>query len=224
MNYVSIDLETTGLDKNEHQIIEFGAIIEDTNNPKSYEDSKKYRRIILARDRKYVFSSKAAEINAGLIKTISLIENGGNPPLESDTNFTNTVLFLDQLIPDFKQWLYVNGFTPNTRGVLKIVAAGKNFASFDLQFLLAIPDFESYGIGFHHRSIEPGMAYIDWKKDTVPPGTDMCKIRAALPKAIKHDAISDAWDVIQMLRPQYNNSIDLRPVQGLVTKGDGDVW
>lgn len=215
MNYVSIDLETTGLDKDEHQIIEFGAIIENSNEPKTYEESKKYRRVVLARDRKYLFSSKAAEINANLIKTISLLENGGNVPFERDANLTNTALYLDELIPDFKQWLYVNGFCPNERGVLEIVAAGKNFASFDRPFILAIPDFETYGIRFHHRTIDPVSAYINWIDDNVPPGTDLCKIRAGLKKGMKHEALADAWDVIQMLRPQYSRFLDLSAVTTL---------
>ena len=32
MRYISIDLETTGLDSENNQIIEFGAVLEDTNN------------------------------------------------------------------------------------------------------------------------------------------------------------------------------------------------
>lgn len=205
MKYISIDLETTGLLHEEHQIIEFGAIIEDSNDPKSYEESKKYRRIVLARDGKYVFSSYAAMINAELIKTIARIEKTGNMDFpSSDKNLTNTALYLDELIPDFRQWLYVNGFKENERGVLEVVAAGKNFASFDKQFIQAIPEFESYGIRFHHRSIDPTTAYIDWKNDMVPPSTDQTKLRAGLKNETKHEALADAWDIIQMIRPLYN--------------------
>lgn len=210
MQYVSIDIETTGLDENENQIIEFGAIIEDSKNPKSYEDSKKYRRIILARDRNYVFSAMAAHINADLIKTISLIENGGNIPFQNNENLTETAFFVDQLIPDFKIWLLANGFKENSRGVVEVVAAGKNFASFDRRFIQAIPEFETYGIRFHHRSLDPTGWYINWNEDTVPPGTDQCKIRAGLTKGTKHEALADAWDVIVLLRNQYQHVFDQR--------------
>jgi oligoribonuclease len=210
MRYVSIDLETTGLSHEENQIIEFGAIIEDSENPQSYENSKKYRRIVLARDGKYVFSAYAAMINAELIKTIAQIEKTGNTNFpSSDKNLTNTALYVDELIEDFKKWLYVNGFQPNERGVLEIVAAGKNFASFDRQFILAIPDFQTYGIRFHHRSLDPATAYVNWGKDKVPPSTDAAKIRAGLKTGeSKHEALADAWDVIQMLRPLYDRVID----------------
>lgn len=214
MRYVSIDLETTGLLHEEHQIIEFGAIIEDSNNPQSYDDSKKYRRIILARDGKYVFSAFAAMINADLIKTIAMIEKTGNTIFpSSDKNLTNAAIYLDDLISDFKLWLSVNDFKENERGVLEVVAAGKNFGSFDRQFIQAIPEFETYGLRFHHRAIDPGTPYIDWTKDVVPPGSDECKIRAGLEKGTKHEALADAWDVIQMLRPQYSRSLDLRPIK-----------
>lgn len=210
MRYVSIDLETTGLDENEHQIIEFGAIIEDSKNLKSYEDSPKYNRIVLARDRKYVFSSVAAAMNADLIKLISQLESGVNIQFYNYENLSTTKLFLDELIPDFKLWLLANGFKENSRGNVEIVAAGKNFGSFDRRFLQAIPDFESYGVRFHHRSIDPVTSYIDWDDDNTPPSTDQCKIRAAIEGNVKHEALADAWDVIQLLRLQYNKNIDLR--------------
>jgi oligoribonuclease len=210
MIFVSIDLETTGLDPQEHQIIEFGAIIEDSNNQKTYEESKKFRRIVLSRDRKYVFSSVAAAMNANLIKTISLIENGGNVTLDNDENLSQFALFQDELIPSFKQWLFANGYKENSRGILEVVAAGKNFASFDRQFLQALPDFETYSLRFHHRSIDPTSGYINWKSDEVPPGTDLCKKRALLEKSSDHIALKDAWEVIELLRPQYAGGIDLQ--------------
>jgi oligoribonuclease len=214
MKYVSIDIETTGLDENQNQIIEFGAIIEDSNDPKSYEDSKKFRRIVLARDGKYVFSSMAAKMNVGLIALIAKIESGVDPQFPtSDKNLTNAAIFSDDLIADFKTWLFVNGFTENGKGVLEVVAAGKNFASFDRKFIQSTPEYETYGIRFHHRSIDPSGYYIDWNNDTAPPSTEKCKERAGLTGEVKHEALADAWDVIQLLRKQYphNSSAIIQP-------------
>lgn len=212
LKYCSIDIETTGLDPNEHQIIEFGAIIEDSQNPKSYDDSKKYRRIVLNPDRKYVFSSFAAKLNATLIATISDIENGVKLTIENNENLSQGVVFSDELIKDFKQWLLFNGFNENSKGVVEVVAAGKNFASFDKKFIEALgegngygkrPTIESYGLKFHHRSIDPSTSFIDWKNDEVPPSTDLCKKRANLIGDVKHEVLPDAWDVIKLLRLQY---------------------
>jgi hypothetical protein len=47
MLYVSIDLETTGLDPNACQVIEFAAVIEDTLNPLPYEELPKFSKLVL---------------------------------------------------------------------------------------------------------------------------------------------------------------------------------
>lgn len=210
MIYVSIDIETTGLDSDVHQTIEFGAIIEDSNNPKSYEDSKKYRRIVLARDKKYVFSSYAAKLNAGLIELISDIENSKDGVnFFNNENLSQSAIYSDELMIDFKFWLAQNGFKENKSGVIEVVAAGKNFASFDKRFIEAMGriKMESLGIRFHHRTIDPASMFIDWKNDTTPPSTDTCKKRAGLIGEVKHEALADAWDVIQLLRKQYPQTL-----------------
>jgi oligoribonuclease (3'-5' exoribonuclease) len=209
MKYVSIDIETTGLDSSIHQTIEFGAIIEDSNNPKSYEDSKKFRRILLARDRKYVFSSYAAKLNAGLIELISEIENTKTGvTFFSDHNLDQRCIFSDELITDFRNWLFQNGFEENTNLIIEIVAAGKNFASFDRKFIEATSRLrmESLGLSIHHRTIDPSTSFIDWKLDSTPPSTDLCKKRAELNGEVKHEALADAWDVIQLLRKRYHHN------------------
>ena len=202
MRYLSIDSETTGLDENKHQMIEFAAIIEDSNNPKSYADSKKYRRVLLSSDGNYNFSSYAAKINAGLIQMISDFENGKAYPLSQDENLTQLVMSIDLFLQDFRVWLLANGFRENERGIIEVVVAAKN-PSFDRKFVYAIPDFESYGIRFHHRLIDPTLDFIDWSNDIVPPSTEKCKERAGLPTEVKHEALADAWDVIQLLRTNY---------------------
>ena len=46
MIYISIDTETTGIDKEKCQVIELGAIIEDTTKPLSFEESPKFECIV----------------------------------------------------------------------------------------------------------------------------------------------------------------------------------
>lgn len=203
MRYLSIDIETTGINPDENQMIEFGAIIEDSNNPKSYEDSKKFRRIILARDKKYFFNSFAAKLNAGLIELISDIENSkGGVEFFNNENLSQSALFSDELIPDFKKWLYLNGFGYDSKGIIEVVAAGKNFASFDKQFIKLLNP-ESSGLKFNYRSIDPATYFIDWNSDLQPPSSDQCLKRAGISGQIKHEALSDAWNIIQLLRTQY---------------------
>ena len=47
MKYVSIDLETTGLEKDRYQILSFGAIIEDTENKLPLTEIPKFHAAIL---------------------------------------------------------------------------------------------------------------------------------------------------------------------------------
>ncbi len=67
MKYVSIDIETTGTDEKIHQIIEFAAIIEDSENQLNFDEIPKFRRIVLNPEKKYVFSSYASNLNKDLI-------------------------------------------------------------------------------------------------------------------------------------------------------------
>ncbi len=209
MKYISVDIETTGLFPEEHQIIEFGAIIEDSNDPKSYEESKKFRRILLSSDGNYQFTSYAAKINAGLIETISDIENGKGVSFDNNPNLSQGAYPIEQLLPDFKIWLLANGFKENSKGLVEIVAAGKNFASFDRKFIENSSgrfSMESQGLKFSHRSLDPSGYYIDWKNDVVPPSTETCKSRADIAGEVKHNALADAWDVIELLRKQYSQN------------------
>lgn len=42
MKYISIDIETTGLNPAVDQILEIGAILEDTLNPSTYDNAQKF--------------------------------------------------------------------------------------------------------------------------------------------------------------------------------------
>lgn len=46
MKYISIDTETTGLSPKDCQVLEFGAMFEDTSNPRTFSATKKFRRIL----------------------------------------------------------------------------------------------------------------------------------------------------------------------------------
>jgi len=203
MKYISIDLETTGIDPEQNQIIEFGAIIEDSKNPLSYEESKKYRRVILARDRVYNFSSYAARLNANLIALISDIENGrADVKFTNNSNLTETAFYVDELISDFKIWLLANGFIENSQGTVQIVAAGKNFSGFDKQFINKLEPL-TYGLNIKYKAIDPAPYFIDWDNDLEPPSSDECLKRAGVDAKTNHEALADAWNVIQLLRTQY---------------------
>ena len=55
MKYLSLHTETTGLDRDLDQVIEIGAIIEDTNNPLPFDEIPKFHAIV-----KYYYHNKMA--------------------------------------------------------------------------------------------------------------------------------------------------------------------
>lgn len=181
MKYVSIDLETTGLDEKKCQILEFGAAFEDEVS--HIAELKTFRRIIIRR--KIKGEPYALWLNAELIKQISDYN-----PINSPRN-----LFCreDELLPQFAAWLTAVGVNP-----MNVVAAGKNFAKFDLQFINRLPWYGAR-IKFHHRIVDPTGYYI-LPTDVEPPNTQTCLKRAGLPEFVAHKAVDDALDVIRLQR------------------------
>ena len=184
--YVSIDIETTGLDLETCQIIEFGAIIEDINNPLSFDEIPKFKRII--KHPAYTGSAFAINMNARIFAELAKDK--------PDEEFTYPGLLTDEFVAFLKE----NGFTEShIDNRIKIVAAGKNFISFDNVFLRKLPKWNSK-IAIGHRALDPGMLYLDMQIDEDIPSLGLCKQRANISGIVTHNALEDAWDVIQVLR------------------------
>ena len=45
--------------------------------------------------------------------------------------------------------------------------------------------------------------FVDWNNDTSLPNLTTCKERAGIEGVVTHDALEDAWDVVQVLRKFY---------------------
>lgn len=184
MKYLSIDIETTGLSPTENDILEIGAYLEDTTTllPREqlpyfhiYLDMPTFRGNAFALAMNHEILKKIAELQKAKDKVLLCPPNEVSARLQA---------FLDgQFIVD------------------KIIPAGKNFGSFDLQFLRQLPNFDK--VKLHHRQIDPTMLFTDFKKDIVPPDLSACKKLAKLPEAVTHQALDDSWDVISLMRTKY---------------------
>lgn len=193
MKYVSIDIETTGTDSQSNQILEFGAIIEDTELKLPYEKCPKFHKIIWHDC--IVGHPVALGMNGELIKEIATEqEKRKNLGFEYAAKY-DFLIDGSELAQKFASFLHA------CKIYGKFTAAGKNFASFDRQFILNLRNSEL--IQLHYRSIEPSMFYIDWKKDETVPDSMTCKKRARLKEQMLHRAMNDAWDMILLLRQQY---------------------
>lgn len=203
MIYISIDLETSGLDENNHQILEFGAVVEDTNNVIPMDELPTYHAYITHPKNQIIGDIFALNLNAGIIEKLK-----NKKELKDKYNYVR----IDELADDFLFWLHSQGFELKTKyeGTEKeyrcttINVAGKNFDSFDRKFLDNVPDF-SKKIRMRLRTLDPSILFVDWKNDDTLPTLDEAKQKAGISGAVTHLAVDDAKDVIELLRKSYAN-------------------
>lgn len=208
MIYVSVDIETTGTDRKNDQILEFAAIIEDTKKQVPFEEIPKFEAI-LWHDR-LVGNPYTLNMNARLIEILAKL-----PPKNSkayvDYINKHNIVHPSNLGSCFANFLrqHLGYASPDEESELPpitIIVAGKNFDSFDKQFLLNIPNFSNF-VEFNRRSINVAELFIDFLNDMQPPSLDECLRRAGFEKdKVSHKALYDAWDVIKILRTQYHRS------------------
>jgi len=175
--YVSIDIETTGLDPVSCQTLELGAVIDDWKS--HVRELPQFRRVLV--HEAVTGSPYAMALNANLLKLIASPDE--------------TLLFCKpaDLGIQFSQWLKSNGFDP-----LSVQAAGKNFASFDMQFLYQLPNFKTH-VRFRHRVIDPAILF--WEPDDERlPDSKTCYERAGYDSKVAHTAIEDAQAVVWLVR------------------------
>lgn len=180
MRYVSIDIETLGLDPDHCDVIEFAAVIDDFKTP--LEALPKYHCYVTRPDKTYRGEPYAMSMHPIILRRIAELEMGF------------TYMPHDCLAEDFDLWLFQN------RLKSKIVVAGKNFAAFDMRFLRPL----GFGaIKFCHRFLDPGSMYFDPEIDEVPPDTKECLRRAGITTEVAHTAYEDALDVVRLIRHKY---------------------
>ena len=188
MIYFSIDLETTGLDPINDQILEFGCVMEDTNNIKPLNDLKSFRMFI--DNGRITGGAFALQMNHEILRKIATKEKGYN------------YCSPDELGRKFFDWLkevYPEGIKD---GRYSINVAGKNFGTFDNNFLNNNENFGKY-VRIRQRIIDPGILYTKWHEDETLPNLDTCLERCNIDSTVSHNAVEDALDVISVLRPSY---------------------
>ncbi len=85
---------------------------------------------------------------------------------------------------------------------ITINVAGKNFGTFDKLFLEQLPWWKKL-IRTRQRIIDPSILFVDWSEDNSLPSLTKCKERANIEGIVTHNALEDAWDVIELLRKFY---------------------
>ena len=224
MRYISLDIETTGLDPEICQILSIGAVIEDTLNQLPFEELPKFHAVI---KRENVSGSIfALNMNRDLIQAMKDHSEARTDEAKKlvEESFGAKFYHEDEVVEALYQFCYRNGLVdldPNwlTRQV-KVIGgiaypilgsnmvktylncAGKNFAGFDKKFLEKLPRWKQV-FSIRSRVLDPGILFVDWINDESVPSLDECKKRAGIDGVVTHNAVEDAMDVVMLLRQCY---------------------
>jgi oligoribonuclease len=233
MKYLSIDIETTGLDPETCQILSIGVIAEDSEKCLSFDEIPKFHCAI--KHRQITGSPFAINMNKELIGNISDYTSSKSESEKLEIEKRTGMLFLEQeevakrlfyFLYDYgyierentedwshaaivQQYETVNGKLYPMIGMkfkkVSINCAGKNFGTFDKKFIELLPRWQQI-FNIRQRIIDPSVLFTDWKNDTSLPSLGECKKRAGIEGEVTHDAIEDAWDVIMLLRTEYGGT------------------
>lgn len=223
MIYTSIDIETSGLDSDMNSILSIGAIIEDTSKKLPFEECPKFNAIVLQRN--IQGSPRAITMNRNIISLMSDYLDGDDE-LKQNMDTHSEYLFLEEeeVVKEFYRFLCANGVGDNSimnsggygefrngqwnvafnNGTkpIHLNVAGKNFGTFDKLFLEELPWWKKL-IRVRQRILDPGILFVDWENDETLPNLTKCKERSNINGIVTHNALEDAWDVIQILRTKY---------------------
>jgi hypothetical protein len=223
MRYISIDIETTGLDPDFNQILSIGAVIEDTLNPLPFEELPKFHAVI---KRESVYGSIfALNLNRDLIQAMKDYSEARTLELkeEIEESFGAKFYHEDEVVEALFQFCFRNNLVELNHDINKTVkvvngitypvltsnmpkvylnCAGKNFAGFDKKFLEKLPRWKQV-FSIRSRVLDPGILFVDWINDESIPSLDECKKRAGIDGVVTHNAVEDAMDVVMLLRQCY---------------------
>lgn len=205
MKFFAVDLETTGLDPATHRITEFAAIYADTEGK---EPIKTFYRWINPEG--FVWSQYCLDLHGEWLRKINL-------RIKAKQFNIDPIICNDfrECIFHFESWvsneLELPLYKDDGKGRVKYTAAGKNFGSFDLQFLKC----NQFPEMWRHRSIDPTILYAR-KEDEVLPELALCKQRAKMAGAaierteVSHNAIEDCLDVVDLIRFAFTHKVTLQ--------------
>lgn len=179
MIYISLDIETTGLNPERDQILQIAMVREDTSeNPMPRVEDLPTFCCFVKHDR-IEGDPYALAMNGWIIEALVTKYPTKHPVYDQEEMLSSALLWLDKFCPD-----------------QRLTAAGKNVAGFDMPFLP-----RDIRRRFRHRVIDVGSVMIDWHRSEVPSLGDLKRMHNM--GDVSHDALEDARDVIRLLRKTY---------------------
>lgn len=204
--YVSVDIETTGLDLERSQILEIGAVFDDMESP--IEELETFTAKI------YYDHFEYAELKALSMNKTVIDEIVAKPALRKNVfTFTDTMT-------DFIMWL--KGRRDSLRKYEdaqnrkytddKIHVAGKNVSAFDIPIIknqmskrldknLATEYLNEFESLVHFRYIDVGSLYMVDFDGYLPSLNDINRVTGR--QKVSHRAVDDAFDVVCAIRHKF---------------------
>lgn len=210
MQYVSIDIETTGLDPHKNQIVEVGAVLDHIGNTTPVEELPVFRAVLM--HEWLITDAYCAGLHRDLWPEIETCRGLITDPLHwraydsgvKDYKGKKSVYIQPKhLQRALYWWLHAVMQLPHravaeTPPPIKINVAGKNAGSFDIPFLEASPGWEGI-VEFRRRVIDPAVLYVK-PEDEKLPDLQECLKRAGIDRLVSHTAVDDARNVVRLIR------------------------
>ncbi len=199
MKYISLDIETTGLDKNRCDILQVAVVIDDLSSP--LEELPRFVAFVKHENLRFEPYALGMHIKSGLMARYL----ADREKASLDATFAKLLHFLDR-------------HYPLATSKDKYILAGKNLAGFDLPFIATanagwstrpyLGGIDDAGTNTHqflarhsHRIIDPGTSFTDFFSDSTVADLKTCKERAGIDNGpVAHDAMDDALDVVRVVR------------------------
>jgi len=172
--YLSLDIETTGLDRQRSHVLQLAAVYDNGKDP---GDLPTFNKVI-----KWPIITHGEEYAMNLNKDLLL------------RAFNNQdIVSIQQARTDFSNWL--DKVQPNGR----FTAAGKNIQGFDMP-ILQNPVNQFNFKRFLHRALDPGSMFTD-DFDHIPTLDEINSLTGR--NQVSHDALDDAWDIVYAVRYKW---------------------
>lgn len=195
MLYCSLDIETTGLDPENSDILQFAAVLDSLSNPEAVEILPRFEAIFI-KDAPLTGDAYALSMHSNLLKRIAHVKKTG---LGRCPETNARVMRIEELPGALFDFFREYKVPQASSGKLYVTVAGKNVASFDIPFLKA--KIKKWGaVSFLQRTLDPAVLYFDINQDEKLPDMQTCMDRANIKGTVAHTALEDALTVILLLR------------------------
>ncbi len=198
MKYVSIDIETSGLDPERHSILEVAAVATEIGSPTRHM----FRALVIPNGMQVQTDPYCAILHMRLWEELLAFQLNSNSP---------NMIFLDksqygvvmngQSLPGLvgnNLAIFLNTVWPDHQRKDKITVAGKNPGTFDIPFLRKQTDFTEC-VQVHHRVLDVTSHFCRPDVDKCLPDLKTCVERAGIAKRTQHDAMADCLTVCDLI-------------------------